>query len=59
MKLYKEEIKRKPNYKSILKSGIAGLALVAVVSAAVAGGVYGYHKLNTKHNSATLVVERW
>ena len=54
MKLYKEEIKKKPNCKSILKCGITCLALVAVV-----GRVYGYHKLNTKHNSATLVVERW
>lgn len=59
MKLYKEEIKQKPNYRAIIKRGIAGVALVMILSAAVVGGVYGYHKLNTKHNSATLIVERW
>lgn len=59
MKLYKEEIKQKSNYGVIIKRGIAGVALAMLLSAAVAGSVYWYHKLNTKHNSATLVVERW
>ena len=58
MKLYKEVPKKKPNYMAMLKRGIMCVAVVAVLSAVVVGGLYGYKKVNTKYQSTSLTVEK-